>query len=134
MSDDEKDYLEMNEEVKNPKEPKVGISIVKKYEDLFKGANRKTINIMVKQGELLKRFEDSDEFFYRVGLSRSSIYFKIRLYNFSCKFPILIRSTLTSSYFKSSLKLIKKVSQANANIFGEKKSKYLFHYFLSLFG
>ena len=75
--------------------------MVKKYEDLLKGANRKVINIVGKQGELLKKFKDSDKFFDRVGLSQSNIYFKIGLYKFLRKFPILKKSTLTSSYFKS---------------------------------
>ena len=50
---------QMNEKV-NAKELKDGISLVKKYEDLLKGANRKIINIVGKQGELLKRFKDSE--------------------------------------------------------------------------
>ena len=50
----------MNEEVENAKEPKVGISLLKKYENLLKGANRIIINIVEKQGEFLKRFKDSD--------------------------------------------------------------------------
>ena len=62
---------QMNEKV-NAKELKDGISLVKKYEDLLKGANRKIINIVGKQGELLKRFKDSELSFDRVGLSRSN--------------------------------------------------------------
>ena len=80
--DEEEEYLSMNEEVKNAKEPKEGISLIKKYEDLLKGANKKINNIVEKQGELIKRFKDSDEFFDGVGLSQSNIYFKIRLYKF----------------------------------------------------
>ena len=40
-------------------------------------------------------------------------------------------SALTSSYFKSNFNfnLIKKVCKANADLFVEKKKKYLFHYF-----
>ena len=59
-SDKEEDYLEVNEEVKNAEEPKDGISLVKKYEDFLKGANKKIINTVGKQGESLKRFKDSD--------------------------------------------------------------------------
>ena len=76
-SDGEKDYLVLNEEVRNAKEPQDGTALVKKYEDLLKGTNKKIINIERKQGELLKRFRDDDEFFDRVSLSRSNIYFKI---------------------------------------------------------
>ena len=39
---------------------KDGISLAKKYEDVLKGANRKIINIVGKQEELLKRFKDSN--------------------------------------------------------------------------
>ena len=70
----------MNQEVKNAKKPKDGISLIKKYEGLLKGTNRTIINIVGKQGELLERFKDSDEFFDSVGLRRSNIYFKIGLY------------------------------------------------------
>ena len=76
----------------------------------MKGANKKIINIVKKQGELLKKFKEEDD-----------IYFKIRLYKFLCKLPVLKNSTLTSSYFQSNFKLIKKVFKANANPFREKK-------------
>ena len=56
-------------------ETKDGIALVKLCEDLLKGANRKIINIVGKQGVLLKRFKEEDEFFDRVGLTRSNIYF-----------------------------------------------------------
>ena len=54
----EEGYLQINEEVKNAKELKDGMALVKKYEDLLKGANKKIINIVGKQGELLKRFKE----------------------------------------------------------------------------
>ena len=66
-SDGEGDYSELNEEVKNAKEPQDGIDSVKKYENVLKGANKKIMNIVGKHGELLKRFRDEDEFFDRVG-------------------------------------------------------------------
>ena len=118
---EEEEYLSMNEEVKNVKEPKEGISLIKKYEDLLKGANKKINNIVEKRGELMKRFKDSDEFFDGVGLSQSNIYFKIRLYKLLCKFPVLKNSTLTSSYFNRNFKVIKKICKSDVNTFGEKK-------------
>ena len=54
----EEGYSGLNEEVKNAKEPNID----------------RIINIVGKQGELLKKFKESDEFFSRVGLSRSNIY------------------------------------------------------------
>ena len=75
--------------------------------NLLKGASKKIINIVGKQGELLKRFKEEYEFFNKVGLSRSNIYIKIRLFKFLCKFPVLKNSTLTPSYFKSNMKIMK---------------------------
>ena len=49
VSEEEKAYLK--EELKNAKEAKEGISLIKKYENLAK-----IINIVGKQGELFKRF------------------------------------------------------------------------------
>ena len=94
---EEENYLQICEEVKNAKDLKDSISLVEKYEDLLKSSNKKIINIVAKQGELLKQFKDSDEFFDSISLSRSNIYFKIRLYKFLCKFPALRNSTHTPS-------------------------------------
>ena len=76
---------------------------------------------MGKQGELFKKFKESDQFFSRVGPRRYNIYVKIRLQKFVCKFTILKKSTLTSSYFKSNFKLIKNVCKEIVDIFREKK-------------
>ena len=90
-----------------------------------------------KEGELLKRLKDSDEFFDGVGFSRSNVYFKIRLYKFLCKFPGLRNSTLTSSYFKNNFKILKKFTRQKQTYSVRKSKKHLFYYFLSslsLFG
>ena len=100
---------------------KDGKCSVKKYEGLLKEANRKIIHIIGKQEELLKKFKDSNEYFVGVGLNRSNIYFKISLYKFLCKFPLLKNSTLTSSYFNGNFKSIKNVCKTKAEVFGEKK-------------
>ena len=69
----EEEHLNLNEEVKNAKKVKDGISLVKKYENFLKRANKKIINIVGKQGELLKGFKQEDEFFNCVGLHQSNI-------------------------------------------------------------
>ena len=107
----EEENTNLNQEVKNPKSLNEGILLVKKYENLLKGANKKIINIPGKQDELLKRFKEKDELFDCVGLSRSNIYFKMPLFKFLWKFPLLKNSTLTSNYFKSNLKQTKKCAK-----------------------
>ena len=63
VSNEEEDYLQMNEEVKIAKEVKDCMSLVKKYENLLKGANKRIINIVKRQGEILKKFREEDDFF-----------------------------------------------------------------------
>ena len=121
LSGGEEDYLDLNEEVKNVKDLKDGIALVKQYEGLLKGVNKKIINIVEKQGKLLRKFKEEDRFFDCAGLSQSNIYFKIRLHKLLRKFPVLKNSTLTPSYFKKNFKIIKKVCKVNIDIFGEKK-------------
>ena len=55
LSDGEEDYMKVEERQDS-------IALVKKYENLFKEANKKNISIG-KQGEILKRFKDEYEFF-----------------------------------------------------------------------
>ena len=56
----EEENANLNEEVKDVKSLNEGISLVQKYENVLKGANKKMINIVGKQGELLKRFKEED--------------------------------------------------------------------------
>ena len=126
----EEENANLNGEVKNAKSLSEGISLVQKYENLFKGANKKIINIVGKQGELLKRFKEEDESFDCVGLSWTNIYFKMWLFKSVCKFPVLKNSTPTPNYFKSNLKQIKKCAKQTRTYL---VNKYLFHYLLYLF-
>ena len=126
----EEENVNLNEEVKNPKSLNERISLVQKCENFLKGANKKIINIIEKQGKLLKRFKEEDEFFDCIGLSRSNIYFKMRLFKFLCRFSVLKNSTLTPSYFKSNLKQIKKCAKQTQTYL---VNKYLFHYLLHFF-
>ena len=117
----EENYLQLNEEVKNAKELKDGIALVNKYENLLKGVNKRSINTVRKQGQILKTFKEEDDFVNCVDLSRSNIYFKIRLHKFLWKFPVLKKSILAPSYCKTNFKLIKKVFKSNADVFGDIK-------------
>ena len=65
----EEENANLNEDVKNAKSLNEGISLLQKYENFLKGANKKIMNIVGKQGELLKRFKEEDKFFDCVGLS-----------------------------------------------------------------
>ena len=97
----------------------------------FSKNNREIINMLGNQGEFLKTFRERDEFFSRVGLSRYSIYFKIRLHKFLCKFFVLKQSTLTSSYCKSNFESVKKICQAHVDIIWWERVKRSLKLFVS---
>ena len=62
--------------VNNSQEP---IAIIRRYVEIIKTQNKKAIGYTGKQGELLKKFKDTENFFDNVGQSKSTIYFKISL-------------------------------------------------------
>ena len=106
--------------------------LVKKYQDLLKGVNRKIRNTVGKQGELLKRFLNSEDFFDCLGLSRLNIYFKKSLYKFLCKFLVLKNWTLTSSYLRAVLSWLKKYVRQTETYLVRKSKKccsIIFYFF-----
>lgn len=56
------DNSELNEAVWNAKQPSAAIAVINKYEALLKGENKKKINIVGKQEELLKNLRIAKTF------------------------------------------------------------------------
>ena len=67
----------LNETANNVNNSQEIVLIIHRYEDIIKIRNKKGIGYIGKQGELLKRFKDTKNFFDNVGQSRSTMYFKI---------------------------------------------------------
>ena len=55
---------------------------------------------------MLKKFKDKERFVENIELSRSTIYFKVRLYKWSKKFTALKNSSFSLNYFKNNFKVI----------------------------
>ena len=96
---------EMVGQIKNPEE---AAGEIKLYENMLTTKNVKIINIVAKQGQLLQQFKELEEFSESVRLSRSTIYFKISLFKFLLKYPLLKTSCLSSRYFENILRKRKK--------------------------
>ena len=108
---EKKDETGLDNAVRSVKDPKEAVAIIKecKYVVLPKGQNQKIIYIVVKQGELLKQFKQSDGFFEGAWLSRPNIYFKNRLFKLLSTFWVVKNSSLSSNCFKNNLKINKEV-------------------------
>ena len=101
----------LTETANNVNNSQEAIVIIPCYEEIIRKKPKKAIVDIGKQGELFKKFTDN------VGQSKSMIYFKISLYKFLEKYPLLETSTLQSSYFKNNFKAIKVVWKENSTFF-----------------
>lgn len=74
----------------------------------------------MKEMAAVKRFRELEEFFDTVVLSYSTICFKMSLYKFLSKHPVVKNITVSSNYFKNNLRILMKVCRENVDLFGEK--------------
>ena len=74
----------------------------------------------MKEMAAVKRFRESEEFFDTVVLNYSTICFKMSLYKFLSKHPVVKNITVSSNYFKNNLRILMKVCRENVDLFREK--------------
>ena len=72
---------------------------------------------MVKQGRIFKQFKDCQQHFEVVVLNKSTVYFKMNLYKFISRYPVLGRPTLSSHYSKNNFRLINSICKDDTNLF-----------------
>ena len=72
------------------------MKLINKYKELLKTQNKRIINIIRNQRQLLKQVKESAEFFELFFLSQSIFYFRLNLYEFLSKRPVVKKSTLSS--------------------------------------
>ena len=101
----------LTETANNVNNSQEAIVIIPCYEEIIRKKPKKAIVDIGKEGQLFKKFTDN------VGQSKSMMYFKISLYKFLEKYPLLETSTLQSSYFKNNFKAIKVVWKENSTFF-----------------
>ena len=83
----------------------------------MKTQNKKVISYVTKQGMILKKFRDTEQFFLNGGQSKTIIHFKMGLHKFMKKYPALKRPTLSSNYFKNNFNVIKTVCRNSVTLF-----------------
>ena len=103
--------------IKNIIDQQEAIKRTKHYDVTIKTENKNNIRYESTQGQVLKNFKDTKEFVENVGLSQSTIYFKIGLYKFLKKYLALKNSSLSSHYFRNNFRMIKTVCKSNKELF-----------------
>ena len=114
QENDNVEQQELNETANNVNNYQEAIARFIATKTLLKHKIKKTIGYIGKQGE---KFKDTENLFDSISQNRSAIYFKISLYKFLKKYPLLERSTMRSSFFKNTFKAIKVVCKENPNSF-----------------
>ena len=100
----ENDTEEVEFNITRINNPREAINIANHYEEIMKTQNKKVIGILATQEQMLKKFKDMYDFIENIRLSRSTVYFKIEIYKFFIKFPVLKNSTLSAHYFRNHFK------------------------------
>ena len=83
----------LNETAKNVNNSQETIVIIRLYEEIIKTQIKKAIGYIGKQGEVLKKFKNTENFFENIGQSRSTVCFNISPYKLLKKYPLLKTST-----------------------------------------
>lgn len=83
--------------------PTKAIELIYHWEEITKTQHKRVIQYIYKQGEILKFFKETENFFDGSEQSWLTIYFKIAVYK------ILEKLTLPASYFPNNLKSVKLV-------------------------
>lgn len=94
------------------------IKRVKHYEKLFHREKQNVINDAYRQGYILPKFKESEEFIETVkklGISKSPVAFKINLYKLFKKFLLIKQSTKSMHWFKYFFLQIKLIYQTSGN-------------------
>ena len=99
------------------------ILVVKDYENIVSLNKKRMLNATLRQGKFLKKFQNSKwsgKIIKELGLSRSTVYFKLNLLKLLDRYPKLKKSSLILNFQKNFFKTIKEVCKENKNEFNLK--------------
>lgn len=80
--------------IANVIDPGEAMTIIYHHEEIIKAQNKRVIGYVSKQGQILKKFRDTENFVENVGKIRSTVYFKTEIYKFLKKYSALRKFTL----------------------------------------
>ena len=100
-----------NEIANKTKNPIEAINIINQYKEIIIKSNNNWV------GQILQKIWKVENFIQNVGQSKSTFYYKIRMYKFLKNYSALKNSILPSSYFKNNFKAIKVVCWNHGNVF-----------------
>ena len=113
------DFEDLNKEAEEIQDPEKAIEIIKRYEGIIKTKKKGIINVD-HQGQVLKRFKETDKFVTLVselGIHKITIIVRTNVFKLCKKYPELLKSSIGLGYFKSYHKDIKAICEENEKFF-----------------
>ena len=101
---------DVNKEAEEVQDLEKAAEIIKWYEDIIKTKNKGMINVAYHQGQIFKRFKEKEKFVKLVSelrIHKTTIIFRINIFNLCKKHPKLLKSSIGLGFFKNYHKDIK---------------------------
>ena len=113
-------FDDLNKEAEEIQDPEKAAEIIKRYEDIIKTRKKGIINVAFHQGQIFKRFKEKKKFAKLVsglGIHKTTIIFKINVFELCEKYRKLLKSSLGLRFFENYNKDIKAICKENAEDF-----------------
>ena len=120
MEDDVLENEELVQRADNLTNYEEAIPVLKEYETITRSTKKDMLNIAYIQGIIFKKFKESDKVVERIkeiGVSKSTINFKMKLVKILDKYPKLKTSLFLLNFFKDCLKTIKEICKESGSEF-----------------
>ena len=108
------EFDDLNKEAEEIQDPEKAAEIIKRYEDIIKTKNKGIINVPYHQGQVFRRFKETEKFAKLVselGIHKNTIIFKINVFKLCKKHPKLLKSSIGLGFFKNYHKDIKTICE-----------------------
>ena len=114
--DENLEFHDLNKKVEDIQDPEKAAEIIKRYEDITKPKRKGIINVAFYQGQIFKRFKETEKFAKLVselGIHKTTIILKINVFKLCKKYPKLLKSSIVLEFFKNYDKGIKAICEKN---------------------
>ena len=119
-NDDVAETQELNKKAEEFDKPEDAAAVIKQYEDIIRTKKKGIISIAYHQGKVFKKFKEKEKFIklaYEFNWHKSTITFKINVYELCEKYPKLMKSYIGLGILKNYYKDIKEICNENAKEF-----------------
>ena len=110
----------LEQAIKNTSDPNDAIELVKKIDKLIKCSKNNILTRAYQQGKVFQKFKKNNKSVNAVtelGISNTTINFKIDVVNFINQHPGMKKSSVSLFYLKNNFRIIKNVCQEHASEF-----------------